>query len=132
MKIISHDEFLLLFDADSRSETPNLPYHSYPEFNLDEMNEDECLAELILLCLLTKALQIPPVFEFPKGSERNGIDGLCRYCSDMIHLFVKPVPVLSLITNQVFNLIYDTHGHGVLQWNYTVMRQSPKLVLYSD
>ena len=45
MKIISHDEFLLrLFDAD-RSETTNLPYDSYPEFNLDEMNGDECLAE---------------------------------------------------------------------------------------
>ena len=43
MKIISHDEFLLLFDAD-RSETPNMPYDSYPEFNLDEINEDDCLA----------------------------------------------------------------------------------------
>ena len=42
MKIISHDEFLLLFDAD-RSETPNMPYDSYPEFNLDEINEDDCL-----------------------------------------------------------------------------------------
>ena len=46
MKIISHDVFLLLFDAD-RSETPNMPYDSYPEFNLDEINEDEYLAESI-------------------------------------------------------------------------------------
>ena len=43
VKIISPDEFLLLFDAD-RSETPNMPYYSYPEFNLDEMNEDVCQA----------------------------------------------------------------------------------------
>ena len=44
MKIISHDEFLLQFDAD-RPEAPNLPYDSYPEFNLDEMNGDKWLAE---------------------------------------------------------------------------------------
>ena len=74
----------------------------------DEMNEDECLAECqykkVDIPLLDKALQIPPVFEWPQGS-----------VSIMIHLFGKPVPVLSVITNQVFYFIYDTHGHWILQ-----------------
>ena len=65
MKIISHNEFLLLFDAD-RYETPSMPYDSYPEFNLDEINEDECLAECqfekVDIPLLAKALQIPPEY----------------------------------------------------------------------
>ena len=38
------------------------------------------------------------------------LHGLSRYCSDIIRLFAKPLPVLSLITNQVFYFIYDTHG----------------------
>ena len=38
------------------------------------------------------------------------LDGLSRYCSDIICLFAKPLPVLSLITNQAFYFIYDTHG----------------------
>ena len=71
MKIISHDEFLLLFDVD-RSESQNMPYDSYPEFNLDKMNEDECLEECQFkkgdIPLLTMALRIPPVFECPQGS----------------------------------------------------------------
>ena len=67
--INERNEFLLLFDA-FRSETPNMPYDSYPEFNLDEMNEGECLAECqfkkVDIPLLAKA-QILPVFECPQG-----------------------------------------------------------------
>ena len=91
-----------------------MPCDSYPEFNLDEVNEEECLAEYqfkkVDIPLLAKALQIPPVFECPQGS-------VSVSDMDRLHLFAKPVLVLSLITNQVFYFIYDTHGHWILQWN---------------
>ena len=48
----------------------DLKYDSYPEFNLDEMNEEECLAECqfkkVDIPLLAK-VQILPVFECPQG-----------------------------------------------------------------
>ena len=39
----------------------------------------------------------------------------------MIHRFAQPVPVLSMITNQKLDYIYDTHGHKVLNWNREIL-----------
>ena len=47
----------------------------------------------------------------------------CQY-SDMVHLFVKPVPVLSMITNQVLDYIYQAHSHRILQWNHQQLSQA--------
>ena len=35
----------------------------------------------------------------------------------MIQLFPRPVSVLSLITNEVMDFIYDNHFHLVTEWN---------------
>ena len=44
-----------------------------------------------------------------------------RY-SDMVHLFAKRVPVISMITNEVLDFIYATHGHRIQQWNHQLLR----------
>ena len=44
----------------------------------------------------------------------------CRY-GDMIPRFAKPVPVLSMITNQMIDFIYNVHGHKVLNWNHDLL-----------
>ena len=46
---------------------------------------------------------------------------LCRY-SDMVHLFAKPVPVINMITNEVFTYIYATRRHRIQQLNYQLLR----------
>ena len=56
------------------------------------------------LCLLLKRMCFP-----------------CRY-SDMVHLFAKPVPVISMITNEVFTYIYATRRHRIQQLNYQLLR----------
>ena len=56
------------------------------------------------LCLLLKCMCFP-----------------CRY-SDMVHLFAKPVPVISMITNEVFTYIYATRRHRIQQLNYQLLR----------
>ena len=56
------------------------------------------------LCLLLKRMCFP-----------------CRY-SHMVHLFAKPVPVISMITNEVFTYIYATHGHLIQRWNHQLLR----------
>ena len=40
----------------------------------------------------------------------------CRF-SDMIPCFLRPVCVLSLITNEVKDFIYGNHCHLVTEWN---------------
>ena len=35
--------------------------------------------------------------------------------SDMIPLFGRPVSVMSLVTNQVMNYLFDIHGHRISQ-----------------
>ena len=47
----------------------------------------------------------------------------CRY-SDMVQWFAKPVPVLSMITNQVLDYIYQAHSHRILQWNHQQLSQA--------
>ena len=78
----------------------------------------ECKAEFRfkknVLPSLAEALQIPDTFFCQQRSVCDGMEGLCmalkrfsypcRY-SDMIPCFAKPVPVLSMITNTVVDLL---------------------------
>ena len=41
---ISEDEFVLLYDANT-SKNPDFSYDCYGKFDLDEMDDSECLAE---------------------------------------------------------------------------------------
>ena len=40
---IEDEELLLLYDL-NRSKNPDFPYWRYPAFDLDRLNEDECIA----------------------------------------------------------------------------------------
>ena len=42
-----------------------------------------------------------------------------------------PVPVLSMVCNDVLDFIYDTHGHRITQWNPTVLNPAD-LQIHSD
>ena len=66
-----------------------------------------------------------------QGSVCDGEEALCmllkRTCcpcqySDMVHLFAKPVPVISMITNELFTYIYATRRHRIQQLNYQLLR----------
>ena len=49
----------------------------------------------------------------------------------MVHLFAKPVPVISMITNQVLDFICETHSHRILQWNHELLRTA-NLEVYAN
>ena len=42
-----------------------------------------------------------------------------------------PVPVLSMVFNDVLDFVYDTHSHRITQWNPTVLSPAD-LQIYSD
>ena len=81
--IIDEDEFLLLWDLHD-SKILDFPYEDYNRFNLDEMDDSECLTEFRVkkhdLLDLAAALQIPNqfvVFVCHQRSVADGMEGLC-------------------------------------------------------
>ena len=141
--LIDDEHFLLLHDLYS-SRQPDFPYDNYEPFDLDELDESECVAEFRFkkrhVRKLLEVLQIPDPIICDQRSICDGIEGLCmllkrmsypcRY-GDMVHRFAKPVPVLSMITNQVLDSIYDTHKDRVIGWNHDILDPA-KLQIYAD
>ena len=48
----------------------------------------------------------------------------------MIPRFGRPTPVLSMVTNEVLDFIYNTHNHKITEWNHALL--SPALQTYAD
>ena len=83
---------------------------------------------------------MPATLKCPQRTVAGGIEGLCmlskqtrfpcRY-SDMIYRFGRPVPILSMVTNQVVDYIYQAHAHRIKQWNNQLLNPA-SLQLYAD
>ena len=130
---IADDELMLLLD-ENMSSNPEFSYEICGRFDLNEIPEAECKSDFRFekkdIPLLANVLGIPETFKCPQRSVVPGIEGLCallkrmaypcRY-SDMISIFGRPVPVLSMVTNQVLDYIYETHGHRITQWNHNIL-----------
>lgn len=141
--LINDEEFVLLYEANT-SENLEFPYYNYPRFHLGNKDEAECKADFRVekhdLPLLADALQIPPVFRCNQGTICDGMEGLCvllkrfaypcRY-SDMIPIFGRPVPEISMISNEVMDWMYENHGHRVTEWNHTILNAAA-LQKYAD
>ena len=96
-------EFLALYDLNT-SENLEFPYDSYDQFNLDDIDEAECIAEFRFekrhILQLEEVLQIPALLKCDQRSVFTGTEGLClllkrlaypcRY-SDLIYRFGRPV-----------------------------------------
>lgn len=96
------------------SRNPDFSYDSYADFDLDQLNEFVCVAEFRFrkrdIAVLSDVLEIPATITCNQRSICDGTEGLCmlhkrmsypcRY-GDIIHRFAKPVPVISMITNEV-------------------------------
>ena len=141
--ILDEDEFLLLHEQ-FMPKNANFSYEENDRFSLDEMNDAECLAEFRFrkhdLQIFSEVLQMPDSFRCYQRSVVDGMEGLCillrrlsypcRY-SDMISRFGLPVPVLSMVSNDVLDFIYNTHRHRITQWNHNVLNPAA-LQIYSN
>ena len=79
---------------------------SYPEFILDAMKEDECLAELqfkkVDIPLLAEALWIPAVFNCPQGSVWLNRGTVYRHgIGFALGIFVCSLPVVFKTLNHI-------------------------------
>lgn len=142
--LISDEECLLLYDL-NRSTNLDFPYEQYPLFDLDDMQNDECLAEFRFhkndLPILAEVLGIPDQFVLEQRSVIGGMEALCmllkrltypcRY-SDMMHRFgQRPLSVLCLATNRVVEFVYAAHHRRITDWNLAVLNP-PALQTYAD
>ena len=127
--IIDEDDFMLLYDI-NQSKNPEFPHENYEPFNFDALDPVECVADFRVekqdIPRLADALGIPPVIKCQQRSICGGTEGLCmllrRFAypcrlSDMIARFGRPVPVMSMITKEVMNFIYNNHQQRLTQWN---------------
>lgn len=141
--LLNDEEFVALQEAYT-SNNLDFPYFKYPNFSLEGKDEFECIADFRVkkndLPLLADALGIPPVFTCRQGTVCDGMEGLCiflkrfaypcRY-SDMIPIFGRPVPELSMISNEVVDWMYENHGNRVMEWNHTILNPRA-LQTYAD
>ena len=78
-KIISNEEFLVIFET-CQSKNPEFPCSSYPRIKFENMQDDECLAEIRVkkedVPVLAEALQIPEMVRCEQRSVCDGIEGL--------------------------------------------------------
>lgn len=143
MKVISDEELLLLLEENT-SRNPEFSYGLYQRFDLDEIPEPECKAEMRFskndIPALAEALELPETFACSQRTVADKLEGLClllrrtaypcRY-SDLIPRFGRPVPELSMITNCVIDYLYNNHGHRITQWNRQILNP-PLLQTYAD
>ena len=131
--IIEGQEFLLLFDL-NRSRNPDFPYWSYAEFDLDKLNEDECIANFRFkkndIYLLKDLFQIPDEVVCYNRSKFDGIEALCiflgRYAypiryGSMIPIFGRSVPELCLANYNILNHIHNNYVRVLTGFNHQWM-----------
>ena len=78
--MINDEEFLVLYE-NYRSKNPEFPFNSYARFELENMQDDECLAEFCVkkadVRVLPEVLQIPETVRCEQRSVCGRIEGLC-------------------------------------------------------
>ena len=142
-EIINDAEFLILYESYTLH-NPEFPYNSYIRFDLEQMDESECLVEFRVkkqdIGILADVLQIPTIIRCQQRTTCNGIEGLCMllkrfsypcWYSDIIYRFGRPAPEICMIVNTLVDCIFDNHGQRISQWNIDVLGQ-PLLQEYAD
>ena len=112
--IIDDEEFVLLYDV-NKSRNPDYPYWSC---------DDEGKAEFRFLRSdihrLLDIFQFPEYFTCYNGTVYDSTEALCIFLKtfaypcrylDMMPQFGRPVPKLSMISNHVMNILYESWSH---------------------
>ena len=113
--LLKDEEFVLLYDLNS-SRNLNIPYWQYPNFDLDNTQDDECISEFRFLkndiYVLFDVLGIPEEIICYNGLILNGVTELCalfkgfsyscRYF-DMVRRFCMAIPQLSMACNNIMS-----------------------------
>ena len=125
--IISDEEFLVLWES-CRSKNPDFPHSSYARFDLENIDETECLAEFRVQ---KQDIPVLAFFNYQWTSvvhkEQSVIElkvYACYWEGFLILAVIQiwsPVLELCMITNEVMDNIFNNHGHRISEWNDDVL-----------
>lgn len=115
---IDDTEFLLLYDCNT-SHNPDFPYWKSQEFDLDKMSDAECKAEFRFykndIYNLADLTAIPENVVCYNRSKIPKLEAFCIFLKrfaypcrygDMMQRFARSVPELSMVSNNILNLIH--------------------------
>ena len=118
---IDEEKFLMFYDI-NKTQNLDVPYCKYKTFDLDHLENDECVAEFRFqkddTYDLPGVLQIPNEIVPYNKSKVSGIEALCififhaypcRYL-DFIHKLARPVPVLCIINYFIIKFLCERWG----------------------
>lgn len=116
--LINDEEMVLLYDM-NKSKNPDFPYWKYSKLDLDSLCDDECRSNFRFckndVFNFKETLQIPDEIECYNRTVISGIEALCIFLKrfaylcrygDMIPLFGRSVPELSIISNYIMDHIH--------------------------
>ena len=122
---LNDEEFLLLYDVDGpRNRHLSLPYWKFDPFNLEDMDDDECLVEFRFtkeeIYGLVATFRLEEDIRCYIGWVADSVEALCiclkrfaypcRY-ADMVPKFGRPVPQLCAISNKVIDILFDQFSY---------------------
>lgn len=130
---LNEEEFILLYDI-NKSQNPDFPYWRYPSFNLDRLNEDECIANFRFkkndIYLLKDLFGIPEDVICYNRSNIDGLEALCiflkRYAypiryGDMVQFFGRSVPEMCMVSYNILNHIHHNFQRLLVGFNHPWM-----------
>ena len=113
--LLNDEEFVLLYDLSS-SRNLNIPYWQYRNFDLNNMQDDECISDSRrMIYTVFLMFQKYPIICY-NGSKLYGVTALCAllkrfsypcHYMDMVHRFGMVIPQPSMAWNNVMSLIND-------------------------
>lgn len=143
MLLVSHD-MSVISAKENMSRNPEFSSGLYQRFDLNEILEPECKAEMRFnkndIPVLAEALELPERFACSQRTIVDKLEGLCLLLrqtgyiccySNLTRRPGRPVPELSMITNCVIDHVYNSHGHCITRWNHQNLKP-PLLQTYAD
>ena len=123
--VIDEEEFVFLFDLNT-SKNPDIEYRKYHNFDLNSYGDDNVVAQFRFMKRdiprLRDGLDLPNEItcHFYNDLVVDSTEALCNVLSrvtypcryvDMVPLFGRSVPQLSMIFNETTDLIDSSHNH---------------------
>ena len=107
-----------------KSKNPDIPYWRYEKFDWKKLNDYQCKVTFRFsinhIYDLKETLNIPEEIMCYNNVRVDDVEALCAVLKrfaypcrfiDMIQIFARPIPRLSIICNQMANLIYENWNH---------------------
>ena len=131
--IIDNEEFVLSYDL-NRSRNLDIPHTNFAKFDLENYSDDQCYANFRFskahVHELRERLNIPEEILCYNNVPVDGLEALrtflkrfsylCRYV-DIVPIFARPIPQLSIICNHVTDKVYSDWGHLLSTFNQPLL-----------